>query len=184
MLVGLLVCPLMADWWTCWKRLVELTVPPGVAGGVKDGDSRDAGTPGITSLWSFSVLLLSGLALSGCSSRFLSVVSRGRTGSRALRGASWTAWVDVCGACGEAVGEAWDGRLAILVKREGETNNGKEEYQLKMIEVGGGKDGKRKTKEKIGEKIGRRGERIKAEGNQQGRDADTYTSSNRAEASD
>lgn len=176
MLVGLLVCPLIAGWWTCWKRLVELTVPPGVAGGVKDGDSRDAGTPGITSLWSFSVPLLSGLALSGCSSRFLPVVSTGRTGSRALRGASWTAWLDVCGGCGEAVvGEAWDGRLAILVKREGKTNNEKKEYQLKMTEVGGGKDGKRKTKEKIGEKIGRRGERIKAEGNQQGRDADTYT---------
>ena len=35
----------------------ELIVPPGVAGGVKDGESKDAGTPGVTSFWSGSVLL-------------------------------------------------------------------------------------------------------------------------------
>lgn len=51
-------------------------MPPGVAGGVKDGESREAGTAVVTSV-SCSVVLLAGLA------RFLLfAAAAGRTGLR------------------------------------------------------------------------------------------------------
>lgn len=54
-------------------------MPPGVAGGVKDGERREAGTAVVTSV-SCSVVLLAGLA------RFLLfAAAAGRTGLRGWR---------------------------------------------------------------------------------------------------
>lgn len=57
---GRFVAPPLSNVCLCCKS-DEWIVPPGVAGGVKDGESNEAGTPGVTSFWSCSVLL-AGLA--------------------------------------------------------------------------------------------------------------------------
>lgn len=101
----MLVNPLLGSWRLCWKSCVEFTVPPGVAGGVKDGESKDAGTPGVISTWSCSVLL-AGLARSwGRSGLLLPDSAPGRTGRK--ESMPLTASLEEVGRsdCGERKGE-------------------------------------------------------------------------------